>query len=115
MVRTVEAAKRRLSDEHEVPIELDNDQLQVAVTLNRTEFEDIIDEALEEMRASILEAEQNAQIGPQDIDLVLTTGGTSLIPAVRQMLFDRYGQEKLLQRDTFTSVAAGLAVVAQFA
>lgn len=115
MVRTVEAAKRRLSDEDEAPIEINNDDLQISVTLTRAEFEDIIDEALEDMMGSIIEAEKNAQIQPHDIDLVLTTGGTSLIPAVREMLFERFGREKLLQRDTFTSVAAGLAVVARFA
>ena len=115
MVRTVEAAKRRLTDDAEAPIELRNENLQVGVTLTRAEFNDVIDEALEDMLGSVLEAEKNAQVGPEDIDLVLTTGGTSLIPAVRQMLFDRYGREKLLQRDTFTSVAAGLAVVARFA
>jgi hypothetical chaperone protein len=115
MVRTVEAAKRRLTDEAEAPIEIRNDDLQVSVTLSRTEFDNLIEEALEDMLGSILEAEKNAQIQPGDIDLVLTTGGTSLIPAVRHMLFDRYGREKLLERDTFTSVAAGLAVVARFA
>jgi hypothetical protein len=31
------------------------------------------------------------------------------------MLTNRFGAEKLLHRDTFTSVASGLAVVAQYA
>ena len=35
------------------------------------------------------------------------------IPAVRQMLETRYGPERLQKRDTFTSVASGLAIVAQ--
>ena len=47
------------------------------------------------------------------IDRILTTGGTSLIPAVREMLTKRYGPDKLHKRETFTSVAAGLAIVAQ--
>jgi len=44
----------------------------------------------------------------------LTTGGTSLIPALRTMLEDRYGAHRLLQRDTFTSVATGLAIVSKY-
>jgi len=67
------------------------------------------------MFASIDEAENLAGVSSEQIDCVLTTGGTSLIPAVRRMLTSRFGAEKLLQRDTFTSVATGLAVVAQYA
>jgi len=69
---------------------------------------------IEAMLASIEEGEKAAQVKPQDIDHVLTTGGTSLIPAVREMLETRYGPDRLLQRETFTSVAAGLATVAQY-
>ena len=54
-------------------------------------------------------------LAPDQIDYVLTTGGTSLIPAIRQMLEERYGAQKILHRDTFTSVATGLAIVAQYA
>ena len=65
------------------------------------------------MEATLQEAEKRAGIAPGDIDRILTTGGTSLIPAVRNMLKQRYGADKLHQRDTFTSVATGLAIVAQ--
>ena len=64
--------------------------------------------------SSIIEAEQAAQIRPSEVDCVLTTGGTSLIPAVSKMLEERYSPERLLRRDTFTSVATGLAIVAQY-
>jgi hypothetical chaperone protein len=48
------------------------------------------------------------------MDLVLTTGGTSLIPAVRALLERRYGADRLHRRDTFTSVASGLAIVSRY-
>jgi hypothetical chaperone protein len=68
---------------------------------------------LEKMEESLKEAEKLAGIAPHQIDRILTTGGTSLIPAVRDMLKKRYGNDKLHRRDTFTSVASGLAIVAQ--
>ena len=80
---------------------------------SRAEFADIIELQLEAMMKSITEAETAAGIGPDGVDLVLTTGGTSLIPAIRAMLEQRFGPERLKQRDTFTSVATGLAIVAQ--
>ena len=44
-----------------------------------------------------------------DIDIVLGTGGSSLIPAVKQLLEDRF-PHRVVEHDPFTSVAAGLAI-----
>ncbi len=114
VVREIEAAKKRLSYDLETMIEIHKEAIQISERLERSEFTHIIEHSLDEMRRSLLEAEAAAQIGPQDVDKVLTTGGTSLVPAVRQMLEERYGADRLLPRDTFTSVATGLAVVAQY-
>jgi hypothetical chaperone protein len=113
--RKVEAAKKLLSTEWEAHLEIHKDAIQISEKLGRTEFTHIIEPTLEDMFASIDEAEKLAGVRSTDIDCVLTTGGTSLIPAVRRMLSSRFSAEKLLQRDTFTSVASGLAVVAQYA
>jgi hypothetical chaperone protein len=115
VAREVEAAKRRLSAELETTIEIDKEDIQVHERMEREEFAHIIEDLLERMLGSIEEAEKLAGVGPADIDLVLTTGGTSLIPAIQDMLVARYGADRIRQRDTFTSVATGLAIVAQFA
>jgi len=115
LAREVEAAKKRLSSEQATLIDLHKDEIQLSEKLERGEFSHIIEHTLDKMFESIQEAESQAESSPQDIDCVLTTGGTSLIPAVLQMLGERYGADRILQRDTFTSVAAGLAVVAQYA
>ncbi|MCC6145027.1 MAG: Hsp70 family protein [Candidatus Hydrogenedentes bacterium] len=115
LAREVEAAKKRLSIDNETHIELHKEAIQFHEYLERSEFAHIIEHNLEKMLASIEEAEDLAGIQPGDVDFVLTTGGTSLIPAIRQMLVERYDPDRLLQRDTFTSVATGLAIVAQFA
>ena len=115
VAREVEAAKKRLSAEEETSIKFEMEEIRVDQHLAREEFTHIIEYLLEQMLRSIEEAETAAQLKPGDIDLVLTTGGTSLIPAIRAMLVERYGAERLHQRDTFTSVATGLAWVAQYA
>lgn len=114
VAREAEAAKKRLSSEQETHIRVDAEEFQVDERLERDEFTDIIEHTLDLMMGSIEEAEDLAGLKPQDIDLVLTTGGTSLIPAIRTMLDTRYGADRVRQRDTFTSVAAGLAIVAQY-
>lgn len=114
VAREVEAAKKRLSSLFETDIILQMDALHIQERLERTEFSHIIEHTLEKMLHSIEEAERLADITPQNIDFVLTTGGTSLIPAIRGMLEERFGPGRIKQRDTFTSVATGLAIVAQF-
>ena len=114
VVREVEAAKKRLSSVEETHISIQREAIQIDEKMERAEFAHIIEDNLEKMLESIEEAERLAGLEPKDLDIVLTTGGTSLIPAIRQMLIERYSEDRLKQRDTFTSVATGLAIVAQF-
>ncbi len=113
VAREVEAAKKRLSNDLVTTIQIERESIAIHERLEREEFAHIIEHNLELMLNSIQEAESRAGLKPRDLDLVLTTGGTSLIPAIRQMLEERYTQERLRRRDTFTSVATGLAIVAQ--
>ena len=115
VAREVEAAKKRLSGDESTHIIIKKEDIQIDDFLEREEFSHIIEFTLEEMMGSILEAEKSASVQPGDLDLVLTTGGTCLVPAVQAMLEERYGRDKLRSRDTFTSVATGLAVVARYA
>ncbi|MBI2431699.1 MAG: Hsp70 family protein [Candidatus Hydrogenedentes bacterium] len=115
VAREVEAAKRRLSSDLETEIRLENEAVTILEQLERSEFQHIIEDQLEVMLGSIQEAESLAGLKPGDLDLVLTTGGTSLVPAIRQMLEERFTPERIHKRDTFTSVASGLAIVAQHA
>lgn len=112
--RIVEAAKKQLSFEDETTIDIRHGAIDILEQVTRDEFNTIIEETLEDMMGSIEEAEHAAQLRSDQIDLVLTTGGTSLIPAVRHMLERRYGPERIRQRDTFSSVAMGLAIVARY-
>jgi len=115
VTRTVEMAKKVLSSETSTRIVLEEKGIHIDEELTREEFNTTIDGLLDDMLQPLEDAEKEAQLGPEDIDLVLTTGGTSLIPAVRRRLEQRYGPEKLTHRDTFTSVATGLAIVARYA
>ena len=68
--------------------------------------------AVASLDATIDLALERAGAGPADIDAVFMTGGTSYVPAVRQLFAGRFGAAKLRFGDAFSSVAAGLALVA---
>ena len=52
---------------------------------------------------------QKSELSAASIGLVLRTGGSSLIPAVRRILEERF-PGRVVVHDPFTSVAAGLAI-----
>ena len=84
----------------------------VSVTKNvtRREFEAWIADELAEMAACVDRLLAMTGVPPGDIDRVFLTGGSSFVPAVRQMFVDRFGLEKITGGHELTSVATGLAL-----
>ncbi|MFT7651485.1 MAG: putative chaperone protein [Limisphaerales bacterium] len=88
---------------------LDIPEIDVDVSLSRVEFESLIATPLARVNQVVDETIERAGMKHDDIDIVLRTGGSSLIPAVKQLLDDRFGG-RVVEHDPFTSVATGLAV-----
>jgi hypothetical chaperone protein len=88
---------------------LDVPEIDLRVELSRKNFEDLIAEPLQRVAQALDETVAKAGMVHSDIDIVLGTGGSSLIPAVKQLLEDRF-PHRVVEHDPFTSVAAGLAI-----
>jgi hypothetical chaperone protein len=88
---------------------LDVPEIDLRVDLSRKHFEDLIAEPLARVAQALDETVAKAGMVHSDIDIVLGTGGSSLIPAVKELLEDRFPQ-RVVEHDPFTSVAAGLAI-----
>lgn len=88
---------------------LDIPEIDIDIELTRSEFESIIADQLASFERAINEMLERAGIHAEQVELVIRTGGSSLIPAVRNIL-DRLFPEKVIEHDPFTSVAAGLAI-----
>lgn len=88
---------------------LDIPEIDIDVSMSRDEFEQLLHPMLLEIGQAIDVTLQRAQLDMSDIAIVLRTGGSSLIPAVRQLLDKRFAG-RVVEHDPFTSVAAGLAV-----
>ncbi|MCS5567099.1 MAG: Hsp70 family protein [Pseudomonadales bacterium] len=88
---------------------LDIAEIDIEAALTRVEFEDVIDDSLTRVEQAVLETIQRANIVANDVDIVLRTGGSSLIPAVHHLLNNHF-PDRVVDHDPFTSVAAGLAI-----
>lgn len=86
------------------PIEVDR-------TVARDEFEQWIADDLSRIAATADEAVRAAGVSPSQITRVFMTGGTALVPAVRELFASKFGGEKLIGGDEFSSVAQGLALM----
>ena len=99
--------KADLSNHNEAT--LDIPEIDVNIMMNRMEFENLIQSPLQSVAKSLDETVSQAGLTLDEIDIVLGTGGSSLIPAVRAMLDERF-PGKSVEHDPFTSVATGLAI-----
>jgi hypothetical chaperone protein len=85
--------------------------LDIAVT--RGEFESWIAEDLQTIENCIESLLKVSGIDRRQVDRVFLTGGTSLVPAVRRIFSDRFGEDRIRTGDEFVSVARGLALRAE--
>lgn len=100
-------AKAELSSKESVC--LDIPELDIEIDISRAQFEECIAPLLDTFDQAVARTLELAEFAQADVELVIRTGGSSLIPAVRRMLEARF-PGKVVEHDPFTSVAAGLAI-----
>lgn len=105
--QALKEAKARLSSQEETV--LDIPEIDVEITVTRVRFEEMIADMLARVEQAILKVLELAHIGERDVDVVVRTGGSSLIPAVTRIVEDHF-PGRVVEHDPFTSVAAGLAI-----
>jgi hypothetical chaperone protein len=110
MFRAIEEAKIALSDDEQTEVRFERHPVDVREPVARHEFEAAIAVQLRAARACALDAIERAGCATDEIEVVITTGGSSLIPAFRRVLEEALPRAQLAATGTFTSVAAGLAL-----
>jgi hypothetical chaperone protein len=79
----------------------------------RADFEQWIGDDLASMAGCVDRLMAATRLAPGDIDRVFLTGGSSFVPAVRQIFIDRFGTGTVTGGEELTSVATGLALRAR--
>lgn len=110
MYEAIEVAKKELTTRQSTQIIFRDGPINICEPITKLEFEEIITHRVESVKSCIEDALKKANLAPADIDVVIRTGGSSLVPIFENMLVELFGDSKITEFDPFTSVAAGLAL-----
>ena len=105
--------KRALSREDAADFHFDGEGVRIDATVTRADFEGWIAADLARMKATVDRALAQAGVDESGIDRVFLTGGTSLIPCVRALFTQRFGEDRIASGGELTSIANGLALIGQ--
>jgi hypothetical chaperone protein len=94
-----------------VRIEQQYGGIDIEQRVRRADFDLWIEPDLARMGQTLDQAMREAGLRIDEIDRVFLTGGTSLVPAVREMMTMRFGAEKITSGAELTSVAHGLGLI----
>jgi hypothetical chaperone protein len=111
LYRAVTRLKETLSVQEQAEFRFEAGDIQIAAQVERGEFEGWIAPELAAMSEAVDRALAQAGVGPEQIDRVFLTGGTSLTPAVRRIFSRRFPAERIESGAELESIASGLALM----
>ena len=106
----IEGAKITLSSVEDAEIIFDHPDIPIKEIITRGEFEEFTREKIQRITDVVDSVIQQAGVTSSQIDAAFITGGSSLIPTIRRIFINRFGPEKIVSKDSFTSVVSGLAL-----
>jgi hypothetical chaperone protein len=109
---SVRKTKFDLSAHAETVFEFHCEPVSISKKVSRAEFEKWIEPELQLMAACVDRLLDTTGVSPRDIDHVFLTGGSSFVPAVRNIFIERFGPHKITGGEELTSVATGLSLCA---
>ena len=108
LFQAIEKAKCELSDQEQTCISFVERDLMIREELDKQEFETINQDNVSQIANCIDQVVAQSGLTPSQIDSVFLTGGTSRIPLIQSLFAERFGRQKLEQKNAFTSVVHGL-------
>ncbi|NIX75061.1 Hsp70 family protein [Microvirga terricola] len=113
LYRAVSSAKVALSSQDETEFRFKAEGVDIRASIARRDFETWIAGDVVRIAETVDQALANAGVAAGEIEKVFLTGGTSFVPAIRNLFVDRFGEERLTSADQFESIAYGLALIGQ--
>ncbi len=113
LYEAVGGLKRALSSQTNAHFSFRGEGLAIEADVSRAQFEQWIAPDLQRIAETVDAALADAGLAPDHIDHVFLTGGSSLIPAVRDLFVRRFGESRIADGGELTSIAHGLALIGQ--
>ncbi len=111
LYRAVSDVKEALSAQGQAEFRFDAGAIDIARQVERGEFESWIAPELQLIETAVDAALADAGLSPEGIDRVFLTGGSSLVPAVRDIFYRRFEAGKIESGAELESIASGLALM----
>ena len=112
LYQVIGALKAQLSEQDKAHLSFASEGVSIEADVTRDEFESWIAPDLAAIETAMDDTLISAGLAPEAIDAVFMTGGTSYVPAVRNIFNRRFGADKIHIGNAFQSVASGLALLA---
>ena len=112
LFRHIEQTKRALTDALMARLDYDYEHIAIHERILRRAFEELIEPELTHVARELRQVVRDAGLRLDQVDVVLRTGGASLVPAFVALLESLFGHDKIREMDPLTSVVGGMAVVA---
>lgn len=111
LMNQIRETKEELSRYNHSTIAFQKGNLEMNLKITREEYELAIQSYLIEIKKLIQDCLSESGLSSNDIDIVVLSGGSSLTPAVRKLLNDTFGSNKVkVDGDVMTSISSGLAI-----
>jgi hypothetical chaperone protein len=108
--QSIQAVKYDLSSNLATTFRFSDGIVDLTVKVKRSSFETWISEELKQIETCLDSLLKTSGVHPKDVDAVFLTGGSSFVPAVRNIFATRFGEQRIRTGNQFTSVASGLAL-----
>ena len=110
LARAVEKTKCELSERTTGAFTFRDLPVDIAAQVGRAQFTGWIAPDLDTIARCVDRLLAQCGVIPRDVDSVFLTGGSSFVPAVRQIFAERFGENRLRGGEELTTVAKGLAL-----
>jgi len=111
LYRAVSRLKEALSTADAAEFRFEAGSVRIVRAVRRAEFEGWIAPELAQIEAAVDRALADADLPADAIDRVFLTGGSSLVPAVRDIFHRRFAAERIETGAELESIASGLALI----
>ncbi len=113
LYEAVGQVKRDLSATEDAHFHFAGAGLAIEADVTRADFESWIAPDIARIEAAVDRALVMAATEPSAIDRIFLTGGSSLTPRIRRLFVERFGEERIASGGELTSIAHGLALIAE--